>query len=54
MQWGDYIEAIMNYLLFERGAADPLAPPPCSAAYERPVCSGKKNISSLNNSFKSA
>ena len=54
MQSGDYIEAIMNYLLFGRGAAGPYAPPPCSAPYARPVCSGRKNISSLNNSFKSA
>ena len=45
------MEAIMNYLLFGGGAADPLAPPPFSAAYAQPVCSGKKkSISRLNNS----
>ena len=55
MQWGDYMEAIMNYLLFwGGGAADPLSPLPCSAAYAQTVCSDKKNISRLNNSFKSA
>ena len=44
MQWGDYMEAIMNYLLFlgGGGAADPLAPLPCSVAYAQTVCSDKK------------
>ena len=44
MQWEDYMEDIMNYLLFlgGGGAEDPLAPLPCSAAYAQTVCSDKK------------
>lgn len=46
----------MNYLLFlgGGGGCGPPCPSPCSAAYAQPVCSGKENISGLNNYFKSA